>query len=102
MAHLLNTQAMWDFQHSPSCVAGGHPSQHVQQMGDGGPQPIGPGSDTMKTNGCSLEHFGGPCCLIYNIPLQCGSYIIHGKCSSIGTSYDSIYYIHIKGMVYTL
>jgi hypothetical protein len=48
MAHLLNTQAMWDFQHAPSRVAGGHPSQHVQQMGDGGPQPIGLSSDTMK------------------------------------------------------
>jgi hypothetical protein len=38
----------WDFQHAPSRVAGGHPSQHVQQMGDGGPQPIGSGSDTIK------------------------------------------------------
>jgi hypothetical protein len=38
---------MWDFQHAPSRVAGGHPSQHVQQMGDGGPQPIGHGFDTM-------------------------------------------------------
>jgi hypothetical protein len=26
-------------------VVGGHPSQHVQQMEDGGPQPIGPGSE---------------------------------------------------------
>jgi hypothetical protein len=51
MAHLLNTQAMWDFQHAPSRVAGGHPSQHVQQMGDGGPQPIGPSSDTMLEMG---------------------------------------------------
>jgi hypothetical protein len=30
---------------------GGHPSQHVQQMGDGGPQSIGPGFDTMLENG---------------------------------------------------
>jgi hypothetical protein len=50
MAYLFNTQAMCDFQHAPSRVAGGHPSQHVQQMGDGGPQPIGPGSDTMLRN----------------------------------------------------
>jgi hypothetical protein len=54
MAHLLNTQAMWDFQHAPSRVAGGHPSQHVQQMGDGGPQPIRPGSDTMLELGLGL------------------------------------------------
>jgi hypothetical protein len=54
MANLLNTQAMWDFQHAPSCVAGGYPSQHVQQMGDGGPQPIGLGSDTMLEMGLSL------------------------------------------------
>jgi hypothetical protein len=45
---------MWDFQHAPSRVAGGHPSQHVQQMGDGGPQPIGPGSDTMLEMGLGL------------------------------------------------
>jgi hypothetical protein len=51
VVHLLNTQAMWDFQHAPSRVAGGHPDQHVQQMGDGGPQPIGPGSDTMLEMG---------------------------------------------------
>jgi hypothetical protein len=38
---------MWDFQHTPLRVTGGHPSQYVQQMGDGGPQPIGLGSDTM-------------------------------------------------------
>jgi hypothetical protein len=42
---------MWDFQHAPSRVAGGHSSQHVQQMGDGGPQSIRPGSDTMFGNG---------------------------------------------------
>jgi hypothetical protein len=47
MAHFLNTQVMWDFQHAPSRVAEGHPSQHVQQMGDGGPQPIESGSDIM-------------------------------------------------------
>jgi hypothetical protein len=45
---------MWDFQHALSCVAGGHPSQHVQQMGGGGPQPIGPGSDTIKEMGLGL------------------------------------------------
>jgi hypothetical protein len=56
MAHLLNTQAMWDFQHAPSRVEGGHPSQHMQQMGDGGLQPIGPGSDTMLEMGLSLIH----------------------------------------------
>jgi hypothetical protein len=50
MAYLFNTKAMWDFQHAPSRVAGGHPSQHVQQMSDGGPQPIGPDSDTMLRN----------------------------------------------------
>ena len=38
---------MWDFQHVPSLVVGRYPSQHVQQMRDGGPQPIGLGSDTM-------------------------------------------------------
>jgi hypothetical protein len=54
MAHLLNTQAMWDFQHAPSRVVGGHPSQHVQQMKDGGPQPIGLGSDTMLEMGLGL------------------------------------------------
>jgi hypothetical protein len=47
MTHLLNTQAMWDFQYAPSRVVRGYQSQHVQQMGDDGPQPIGPGSDTM-------------------------------------------------------
>jgi hypothetical protein len=47
MTHLLNTQAMWDFQHAPSRVAGRHLSQHEQQMEDGGPQPIGPDYDTM-------------------------------------------------------
>jgi hypothetical protein len=31
MAHLLNAQAMWDFQHALSCVARGHSSQHMQQ-----------------------------------------------------------------------
>jgi hypothetical protein len=51
MVNLLNTQAMWDFQHAPSRVAGEHPSQHVQQMSDGGPQPIGHGSDTMLKMG---------------------------------------------------
>jgi hypothetical protein len=51
MAHLLNTQAMWDFQHAPSRVAGGHPSQHGQQMEDSGPQPIGLGFDTMLEMG---------------------------------------------------
>jgi hypothetical protein len=45
---------MWDSQHAPSHVAGGHPSQHVQQMGDGGPQPIGSGSDTMLEMGLGL------------------------------------------------
>ena len=35
----------------PSRVAGRHPSQHVQQMGDGGPQLIGPGSNTMLKMG---------------------------------------------------
>ena len=38
---------MWDFQHAPSRVAGGHPSQHVQQMGNSGPQPIGLGYETI-------------------------------------------------------
>jgi hypothetical protein len=38
---------MWDFQHASSRVAGEHSNQQVQQMGDGGPQPIGLGSDTM-------------------------------------------------------
>jgi hypothetical protein len=38
---------MWDFQHATSRVAGGYQSQQVQQMGDGGPQSIGLGSDTM-------------------------------------------------------
>ena len=47
MTHLLNTQTMWDFQHAISRVVGGHPSQHVQQIGDGGPQPIELGSDIM-------------------------------------------------------
>ena len=47
MTHLLNTQAIWNFQHAPSRVAGGHPSQHMQQMGDDGPHLIGSGSDTM-------------------------------------------------------
>jgi hypothetical protein len=52
MAHLLNTQAMWDFQHAPSRVAGGHPSQHVQRMGDGGPQP----NNNPWLNGLSASH----------------------------------------------
>jgi hypothetical protein len=47
MANLLNIKVMWNFQHAPSCVAGGYSSQHVQQMGDDEPQPIGFGSDTM-------------------------------------------------------
>jgi hypothetical protein len=51
MVHLLNTQAMWDFQHASSRVTGGHPSQHVQQMEDSGPQPIRSGSDTMLEMG---------------------------------------------------
>jgi hypothetical protein len=42
---------MWDFQHAPSCVVRGHPSQHVQQMGDGGSQLIELGSDTMLEMG---------------------------------------------------
>jgi hypothetical protein len=45
---------MWDFQHAPSRVAEGHPSQHVQQMDDSGPQPIGPSSDTMLEIGLGL------------------------------------------------
>jgi hypothetical protein len=45
---------MWDFQHAPSRVTGGHPSQHVQQIGDDGIQTIGLGSDTMLEMGLSL------------------------------------------------
>jgi hypothetical protein len=45
---------MWDFQYAPSRVAGGHPSQHVQQMGDSGPYPIGSGFDTMLEMGLGL------------------------------------------------
>jgi hypothetical protein len=45
---------MWDFQHASSRVAGGHPSQRVQQMEDGGPQPIGLSSDTMLEMGLGL------------------------------------------------
>ena len=46
---------MYDFQHAPSHVAGGHSSQNVQQMGDGGPQLIGSGSDTMLEIGIGLN-----------------------------------------------
>jgi hypothetical protein len=45
---------MWDFQHAPSRGARGHPSQHVQQMGDGGPHPIGLDYDTMLEMGLGL------------------------------------------------
>jgi hypothetical protein len=47
MANLFNTQVKWDFQHAPSHVARVHLSQHVQQMGVSGPQPIGYDFDTM-------------------------------------------------------
>jgi hypothetical protein len=36
-------------------VAGGHLSQHVQQIGDGGPQSIGLGFDTMLEMGIGLN-----------------------------------------------